>query len=133
MDVMIIPEDLPSLALITDLCRQARELVQDEQRRQAMLRQDSWSKWTNHQLKTGRRELYNFIREDRPKGLTVLQKEDGTLTGNVQEMDRLLCDTWLQTFRLYESCPGPSWASFRDRFGEYIPRGGIQEREPLTD
>eukprot|EP00660_Eupelagonema_oceanica_P019266 gene19266-biopygen6049 len=52
-----------------------------------------------------------------------MKRADGSYTGDVVEMDRLLREAWSKVFRLYPDAehPEPPWQPFLDRFGKYIP------------
>ena len=71
-------------------------------------------KWT-----TGRKEVYHWVRgvEDRP--LTVLARPDGTLTGNIKEMDGLVRDAWGPIMQKYQNTPEPDPELFMQEYGRH--------------
>ena len=73
-----------------------------------------------------------FCKEETSQQVHVLQREDGSLTGNLQQIDDLLRSYWLDIFRLYESLPEPSWAAFRDRYQRCLPARSAMQQTPLT-
>ena len=46
----------------------------------------------------------------------ILQDQRGNLTGNFQDMERLLKEAWLPIFHKYSSCSEPSWDDFQKRY-----------------
>ena len=82
--------DLPSTPDLVEvracLQRVSRRVLQEEDRG----RLEAWKESMNRKWTTRRKEVYCWIRgvEDRP--LTVLARPNGTLTGNIEEMDELV-------------------------------------------
>ena len=71
-------------------------------------------KWT-----TRRKEVYRWIRglEDRPP--TVLARPDGTLTGNIKEMDGLVRNAWGPIMQKYLNTPEPDPDLFMQEYGRH--------------
>ena len=61
-----------------------------------------------------------------------MQRLDGTLAGNVEEMDSLVHAVWMLIFRMYASKPQPSWNAFHARFGVHSPSKHIMQKQRLN-
>ena len=85
-------------------------------------RAEAWGAWFKEDWANARKRTYAFVRgEDRTPSCTILQKPDGNLTGHVHEIDEVLRKEWMQTFRLYDSYPPPSWEAFTARYRHLFP------------
>ena len=51
----------------------------------------------------------------------ILEKPDGSLTGNFHEVEVLLRDAWLPIFDKYSTQSEPSWTNFETRYQAYFP------------
>ena len=61
-----------------------------------------------------------------------MQRPDGTLTGNAEEMDELVHAVWMPVLRMYTNKPEPSWDAFRSRFGVHFPSAHVMPKQRLT-
>ena len=62
----------------------------------------------------------------------VTQHTNGTLTANCDEMDKLVCDSWMPIFQMYRSSEPPSWDAFHARFGAYCEGNTDMQLPALT-
>ena len=86
----------------------------------------------NQNSKTDAGALFKAFRDPDQTPLTVIRREDGTLTGNVKEMDKLVRDAWMPIFAKHnEDKPPPSVDKFMQAYGRYIKRSP-QECKPIT-
>ena len=123
-------EDLQS---VLAFCGRARGLLAAERISAAEDRSEAWTSWSKIQWSTqGKQEVYKFCRADQQGKVPLLQKEDGSLTGNYAEMDRLLREEWEHTFCLYASIPRPLWLAFEQRYGRYFPTPQPMQRTTIT-
>ena len=137
--VSLLPEamdalqlSMPSLQVLGEMCVKCRNRasqMQDENRTQ---RAKDWQHWTRQEWSHNKGHIFSMCKDEESKPLAVLQRPDGTLTGEASEMDQLLRQYWLDIFQLYTCLPCPSWESFRAKYGQYIPQGYHMSREALT-
>ena len=64
---------------------------------------------------------YEFARGGKPLRPPVLERGDGSLTGNLQEMDTMLLEAWEPTFSMYSTTEPPSVAAFTERYRAHLP------------
>eukprot|EP00665_Eupelagonemidae_sp_cell47_P008443 gene8443-2313_t len=83
----------------------------------------------NHRTSTA--PLFAWCNNKPSAKVTSLVRDDGTVTANISEMDRILRDAWLPIFDRYANSPEPDWPPFRDRFREFIVRRPMTMK-PLT-
>ena len=98
-----LPDTLPLEEVRTCLQRVVRRVLCAEDRdKLEALKVGMDKRWT-----TRRTEVYRWIQgqEDRP--VTVLARPDGTLMGNVREMDELVCAAWGPIMQKYLDAPEP--------------------------
>eukprot|EP00973_Karenia_brevis_P079296 11003709-Karenia_brevis.AAC.1 len=66
-------------------------------------------------------EVFKWCRDAQCGGVPpVLQKPDGSYTGNSSEMDKLLLDAWLPIFCKWNQMKEPDWNAFEERFTQHI-------------
>eukprot|EP00660_Eupelagonema_oceanica_P019356 gene19356-biopygen31077 len=77
-------------------------------------------------LKPGK--VFDICKGTRRSEVSMMKRTDGTFTGDVLEMDKLLRDAWCKIFRLYpdEQHPEPPWHPFAQRFKNYIPNNPME-------
>ena len=63
---------------------------------------------------------YRYVKEGSQVRTAILEKDDGTLTGNIQEMVGQFREQWLRYFRPYEPDQSPSWDDFERQFRETL-------------
>eukprot|EP00973_Karenia_brevis_P005095 699739-Karenia_brevis.AAC.1 len=68
----------------------------------------------------GSKHAYRWCKGEFPSALTMLEREDGSCTGNAMEIDGLLRQTWCPVFQKYANAPEPGWTCFEERFGKYV-------------
>ena len=96
-------------------------------------RRAAWKTWTNLAWSTDKGAIYDLVREGEKRAVAVLARPDGSLTGDIEEMDLLLRKHWLPVFQRYSTTnPEPQWADFVAIFGAHIPRGSQLDLGPIT-
>ena len=121
--VMEAPESAPMT--ITDLVRlgdkikmlSRRQLAQEEKKRH-----QDWREWIEETWTTSPGKVYQWIKEDKYTPTVLIQKEDGTLTGNVPEMDLVIHQKWDPIMRQHAdpTLPEPETEPFWRKFGKYV-------------
>ena len=91
----------------------------------------AWKEKMRHDWFQSRRQVFQWLRNEPFSSVSLIRRPDGTLTGNLQEIDQLVQDAWKPIFSKYANTPEPSWEAFRARFGTYI-RTARQELTPIT-
>ena len=91
--------------------------VEDQQRAG---RVDRWERWLESAWISKPSKVYAWCKGVNKSAVTMISRPDGTLTGNLEEMDALLQNAWAPIMRMYERCPEPAWDPFFERFGKYI-------------
>ena len=77
-------------------------------------------------------KAFQFIKPDSEQPLSVLRREDGSLTANITEMDSILRKSWSQIFCKHsDDKPAPRVDTFMAQYEEYIPFAEMMA-EPLT-
>ena len=130
---LTVPSACPNLEEALQLCGRLRGLLASARDEQAQARSEAWTSWCHQEWTSqGRKNIYKFCRGDQKGGIPILQKADNTLTGNYQQMDKLLRSEWLKTFRLYDSEAAPSWEAFEARYGQYFPAARPMPETPIS-
>ena len=132
--VMEAPESAPMT--ITDLVRlndkikmlSRRQLAHEEKKRH-----QDWREWIEETWTTSPGKVYQWIKEDKYTPTVLIQKEDGTLTGNVPEMDLVIHQKWDPIMRQHAdpTLPEPETEPFWRRFGKYVEHHQM-ECQPIT-
>ena len=132
--VMEAPESAPMT--ITDLVRLSdkikmlsrRQLAHEEKKGH-----QDWRPWIEETWTTSPAKVYQWIKEDKYTPTVLIQKEDGTLTGNVPEMDLVLHQKWDPIMRQHAdpTLPEPETEPFWRRFGKYVEHHKM-ECQPIT-
>lgn len=89
-------------------------------------RQKTINRWRSTRNGLAQRKpgsLFKGFRESESAPLTVLMRDDGSITGNVEEMDELLREAWLPIFAKHAdgTIPEPSAADFMQAYRNFIP------------
>ena len=77
-------------------------------------------------LKSSPGRLFKWCKGETTTALGCLARSDGTMTGNVDEMDGLLHDAWMPIFQLYREVAEPAWDAFAERYGSYFKQAPMQ-------
>eukprot|EP00973_Karenia_brevis_P046745 6486388-Karenia_brevis.AAC.1 len=56
---------------------------------------------------------------------------DGSLTGNAEDMEKLVSAAWMPIFRKYVGVSEPCFDNFEQRFGSYV-KSHVCKAEPIT-
>ena len=76
--------------------------------------------------KNGYVGMMHNLRPPRGHGMSVVTRNDGTLTSNVGEIHNMFRDTWMGIYTRLEQNP-PNYKEFGERYGKYV------ECEPTGD
>ena len=69
------------------------------------------------------KDLAKHFRDPEQGPMSILKREDGSITGRISEMDELLRKCWLPIFAKHdESNPEPNAEDFMNKYGNRIPR-----------
>ena len=101
-----------------------RELLGVEKKQRTRLaRADAWKQWFADDWAGSRKRTFAYVRgEEQLPSASILQRDDGTLTGNIMDIDNMLLGAWIPTFRARDFEPAPSWDAFYVRYQQHIPR-----------
>ena len=94
-------------------------------------RVSAWKDKLRHDWYQTRRKAFQWLRNEPFTSISLLEKPDKTLTGNLMEIDELVQAAWRPIFSKYAENPEPSWPEFRSRFGQYIQTAPL-ELSPIT-
>ena len=83
-------------------------------------REKAWTDAFNSDWENGGTKCYQWCKGESNERADMISRPDGSLTCDSKEMDTLIRDTWLPIFRMYDSCAKPSWATFKERFGQHF-------------
>eukprot|EP00973_Karenia_brevis_P060156 8370962-Karenia_brevis.AAC.1 len=82
-------------------------------------RVNAWKDWARKAWsKGGRGKVCRALQSKRGGSVSLLQRSDGTFTGNAHEIDKLLHEAWDPVFMAYADVPEPGWQPFFARFAE---------------
>ena len=101
-----------------------RETIQSHQTSCSSHRRTAQRQWFEEDWAASKKRTYNFINgssEQCAGAAPLLTRPDGTVTGNLLEIDTMLHEAWMPTFQLYARTPVPSWDEFEARFHIYFP------------
>ena len=127
-----VEENPPNSCRLGELIRTCRMKVTAEQCRAQQHRREEMQRWTRQQWVAERGRVYALCKDEESKPLTMLQRQDGTFTSEVSEVDALLRGFWLQTFQLYTHIPAPTWEAFAAKYSAYFPKGERMRHRKLT-
>eukprot|EP00973_Karenia_brevis_P086507 11997349-Karenia_brevis.AAC.1 len=88
-----------------------------------MARVTAWKQWMRvawAQGGHGRGAVFRQFKDHVPMTASLLQRHDGSLTGDADEIDDLLHDAWDPIFRAYAKEDEPAWEPFAAQFGKYV-------------
>ena len=120
--------DLPDLGSLKQLEALMRAQEHDNKWKQRASRISAWKERFQEDWRGSRRMAYEFARGGKPLRPPVLERPNGSLTGCLQEMEKMLTEAWEPTFCMYANMPPPSVTDFVDRYGAHIPaRHGLAQ------
>ena len=116
-------QDIPSFPQLRVITEQLELRIQGQKRnsRERLIRRLREQRDENIKQSAG--ALYKEFRDPEQPPLTVLQRDDGTITGDVVEMDTLIRKAWLPIFAKHDGekgAPLPDADRFFKRYGGYI-------------
>ena len=94
-------------------------------------RVSAWKERLRNDWAQSRRQAFAWLRNEPFSSVSLVKRPDGSLTGNLHAIDRIVQDAWLPIFGKYREQPEPSWQAFRARFGPYIRHCPL-ELQPLS-
>eukprot|EP00664_Eupelagonemidae_sp_cell27_P006048 gene6048-8598_t len=124
-----LPDNAERRRLAAELHAEADRLARGERAG----RLAAWKEWIRTCWLLRRGAVFDWCRNAPRQEVTMMRRKDGSLTGNVLEMDGLLREAWSPIFCLYSpSSPEPAWGPFADRFGnekafDRIPQAILME------
>ncbi len=115
--------DVPSptaISTATDtVAAAARRLTADERSH----RVGAWRQTMQEAYAKCPRRIFDWCAGRSRQQVTTIQRADGTVTGNIEEMDDTLRAAWAPIFQRYsDKVPEPAWEPFADRFAKYYQR-----------
>eukprot|EP00435_Cladocopium_sp_Y103_P021024 s395_g5.t1 len=123
--------EMPSAAFLQQAVLQCDQRLEKLTKQRQQERVATWKDKLRHDWFQSRRKVFQWMRNEPFSSLSLLQRHDGSLTGNLQEIDQLVQSAWRAIFSKYADTPEPSWETFRARFGQYI-RAAPFELSPIT-
>ena len=114
---------VPDLLLLREIKRLVTNVLEDviAGGRDKAVRK--WKKERNERAKSHTGDLFRLFKPLDQIPLTILKKPDGSITGDIQEMDQILRSSWLPIFAKHteKNTPEPDVGAFMERFGHLIP------------
>ena len=86
-----------------DIYGKVQKVTQTKEQHATSRRLQEWKKWEVYGKASCR-----FVKEAAQMHAVILERDDGFLTGNYQEMLRHFREQWLKYFRPYEPCGAPT-------------------------
>ena len=105
-----------------------RQPAQEEKKRHP-----DWKDFIEETWTTSPGKVYQWIKVDKYTPTVLIQKDDGTLTGNVPELDLVIHHKWDPIMRQHAdpSLLEPETEPFWQRFGKYVEHHRM-ECHPIT-
>ena len=123
---------MPSWEELGGIRARTHEVLREEVTALLESRRAAWKEWTRVSWATDKTAVYNLVRDGDKSPVSVLARENGSLTGSIKEMDELLRKHWLPVFQKYcTTNPEPAWGDFMSKYGAYIPQGPQIDLGPL--
>ena len=123
------PQRVHSLRLLANAVREEVQQLHEQARRN---RTTAWKHWLAEAWGSKSGEVFKWCKGEGEERTSMVQRPDGTLTANAEEIDKLLRDAWLPIFRMYGSSPPPDWDKFAERFGNFQPKGEALQAGSVT-
>jgi len=120
-----------SIGSLQQLGGMVREAIQRSHEEARQGRLSAWKQWLDQAWGEKRIDVYKWCKGVAEERTSLVQRPDGTLTANVDEIDDLLSEAWLPIFRMYADKPPPDWNTFAERFGSFTPRGPVMDEAAL--
>ena len=125
-------EAVPPLSALQQLTKELRGIIQSEQSEDRSRRVETWRSHLQDDWSKTRSGVFAWCKGKSEHKPMLLKTAEGGLTGNVEEMDRLLHEAWMPIFQMYAGSDEPAWEPFASRFQRHFPRPRPMERTPLT-
>ena len=117
-----IPDtDFPNHETSSALLDMMRKVQNDLERTRCAHSRSHYKRNLTEMFDTDRKELLTWLRATPQRAAETLSRPDGSLTANVEEMDRILQDAWNPILRLYSAdSPEPEYKPFAEQYGRFI-------------
>ena len=116
-------ENAPDLLLLNEIRETVKKILEEviAGTRDRTIRK--WKKDRNERAKVNTGDLFRHFKPLDQVPLAVLKNSSGEITGDVQEMDQILRNSWLPIFAKHRVglSPEPHVEAFMERFGHLIP------------
>ena len=123
--------NIRSVAALRLLGGAVRQKVQEQQGRERAGRAAAWKHWLRDSWKHNRATVFEWCRGEVHERTCMVQRPNGSLTANADEVDDLLLRAWLPIFRMYADVGPPDWHSFASSFGQFAPKGATMHSRPI--
>ena len=126
-----IPAALPTFDATNELLKQMNRLYQQILNAEEHDRTLSWKNWVQSALKQSPKEFSRQLKETDFGCVTLMERPDGTLTGNIMEMDGLAHAAWDPIICRYVNTPEPDVDKFMATYSHLVPNVPMQV-EPIS-
>ena len=123
--------DIPDLSMLEELVQCVRGDVQAWQKNARMQREKAWRGKLIEDWSEGGTTTYNWCKGDIQHKANMIAREDGSLTADPSEMDKLLQKAWLPIFQMYQSKDPPKWEDFHAHFGQHFAGRHVMQLDAL--
>ena len=120
------------IQILNSLLEKSKMLMNLEIRNTRLQREKQYTTKLKVDFSSERRKRTAWCMGKQGVPISALRGEDGVLTANHREMDKLLRDEWKSVFNLYDhDHPEPTLASFEQRFGSFVAHSPMS-LDPLS-
>ena len=123
---------VPTIDILQDISAYLRQAVATGQSSDRHHRVNAWKSWLREDWANTGSGVHKWCKGDSGSRVSLMQRPDGTLTVNAEEMDELVHAVWMPILRMYTNKPEPSWDAFRSRFGVHFPSTHVMPKQRLT-
>ena len=123
---------VPTIDILQDITACLRQAVAIGQSSDRHHRVNAWKSWLWEDWANTGSGVHKWCKGDSGSRVSLMQRPDGTLTGNAEEMDELVHAAWMPILRMYTNKPEPSWDAFRSRVGVHFPSTRVMPKQRLT-
>lgn len=123
--------DTPSIPFLQQQISKCEQQLERMIKQRQQERVATWKDKLRHDWFQTRRKVFKWLRNEPFTSISLIERPDKTLTGNLMEIDELVQAAWRPIFSKYADKPEPAWSDFRARFGQYIHAAPF-ELSPIT-
>eukprot|EP00973_Karenia_brevis_P064359 8942182-Karenia_brevis.AAC.1 len=109
-----------SVELLSDILTKLRKDCKEESAKNRHSRIHAWRSWLAEDWSGRRKDCFQMFRGNASPSLSLFKNPNGSFTGNLEDIDKLLQDAWMPLFRKFAMEDEPSWDKFHARFEPYI-------------